>query len=73
MQCQHNGDAEQFIQKDILLIDVIAAVNQIKKIIHNINLQGKHVYFLSNLAEQVSIYSRYENQLSNIRKQFSYG
>ena len=44
MQCQHNGDAEQFIQKDILLIDVIAAVNQIKKIIHNCNLQGKHMF-----------------------------
>ena len=31
IQCQHNGDEEQFIQSDVLLIHAMAVVNQIKK------------------------------------------
>ena len=54
IQCQHNGDEKQFIQSDILLIDTMAVVNQIKKIFKYDNLQGKHTlnvfYFLSHFA-----------------------
>ena len=31
MQCQDNGDEEQFIQSDVLLIDAMAVVDQIEK------------------------------------------
>ena len=31
LQCQRNGDEEEYIQSDVLLIDEMAAVNQIHK------------------------------------------
>ena len=52
MQCLHNGDEEQFRQSDVLIIDAMALVNQIKKIFNYGNLQDKHMlngfYFLSH-------------------------
>ena len=54
MQCQHNGDEEQLIQNDVLLIDAMAVVNHVNKIYNHGNLQGKHMldafYFLSHFA-----------------------
>ena len=43
MQCQNKVDEKQFILSDVLLIDAMAVLNQIKKIINYGNLQSKHM------------------------------